>query len=144
MRDFRLVLFSLALLICLLPLCSAEAEIVDYGAIDIGLLSPVVVAIIGTVILWKWILPLSLGNLQIAFEVDDDLFEVHRLTRTQKQTRELLNLRGVSMGVLSYLMAMGGVMLIVAELLIGPGTFYKPNIFVTIAFVAVQSSSLQS
>ena len=41
------------------------------------------------------------------------------------------------MGVLSYLMAMGGVMLIVAELLIGPGTFYKPIIFVTMAFVLV-------
>ena len=137
MREFRLVLFSLALLICLLPLSAAEAEIVDYGAIDIGLLVPVIVAAIGTVILWQWILPLSLGNLQVAFEVDDDLFEVHRLTRTQKQTRDLLNLRGVSMGVLSYLMAMGGVMLIVAELLIGPGTFYKPIIFVTAAFVLV-------
>ena len=34
-------------------------------------------------------------------------------------------------------MAMGGVMLIVAELLIGPGTFYKPIIFVTAAFVLV-------
>ena len=137
MRDFRLVLFSLALLICLLPLSAAEAEIVDYGSIDIGLLAPVVVAAIGTMILWKWILPLSLGNLQVAFEVDDDLFEVHRLTRTKQQTRELLNIRGVSMGVLSYLMAMGGVMLIVAELLIGPGTFYKPNIFLTVVFVSV-------
>ena len=137
MRDFRLVLLGLGLLICLLPVGAAEAEIVDYGSLDIGLLIPIIVAIMGTVILWQWILPLSLGNLQVAFEVDDDLFEVHRLTRTQQQTRELLNIPGVSMGVLSYLMAMGGVMLIVAELLIGPGTFYKPIIFVTIAFVSV-------
>ena len=137
MRDFRLLLFGLALLICLLPLCAAEAEIVDYASLDIGLLIPVIVAAMGTVVLWQWILPLSLGNLQVAFEVDDDLYEVHRLTRTKQQTRELLNLRGVSFGVLSYLMAMGGIMLIVAELMIGPGTFYKPIVFVTVAFVSV-------
>ena len=137
MRDFRLLLFGLALLICLLPLSAAEAEIVDYGSLDIGLLIPVIVAAAGTVVLWKWILPISLGNLQVAFEVDDDLYEVHRLTRTKQQTRELLNLRGVSFGVMSYLMAMGGIMLIVAELMIGPGTFYKPIVYVTVAFVSV-------
>ena len=48
MRDFRLVLLGLALLICLLPLSVAEAEIIDYGEIDIGLLVPVVVAALGT------------------------------------------------------------------------------------------------
>ncbi len=137
MRTARMLLSGLALLICLLPLSSAEVELVEAGTIDIGLLIPIVVASIGTVTLWQWILPLSLGNLQVAFEVDDDLFEVHRLTRTKMQTKELLNLRGVSLGVLSYLMAMGGVMLIVAELLIGPGTFYKPIVFVTIVFVSV-------
>ncbi|MEE3310934.1 MAG: hypothetical protein VX230_05530, partial [Candidatus Thermoplasmatota archaeon] len=61
MRDFRLVLLGLGLLICLLPVGAAEAEIVDYSALDIGLLIPIIVAIMGTVILWQWILPLSLG-----------------------------------------------------------------------------------
>jgi len=132
-----MLLSGLALLICLLPLGAAEVELVDTGAFDFGLLVPIIAASIGTVILWRWILPVSLGNLQVAFEVDDDLYEVHRLTRTQMQTKELLTLRGVPLGVLSYLMAMGGIMLIVAELLIGPGTFYRPIVFVTILFVSV-------
>ena len=135
MGVIRRLLLGFALLICLLPICAAEAEIVDYGSLDVSLLVPIFAASVGTVILWKWILPLSLGNLQVAFEVDDDLYEVHRLTKKREQTKELLGLRGVSFGVLSYLMAMGGVMLIVAELLIGPGTFYKPIVFVTGAFV---------
>ena len=137
MRLARLVLFSLACLICLLPIGAAESVIVDYDSLDFGLLIPIIVASIGTVALWQWILPLSLGNLQVAFEVDDDLFEVHRLSRSKMQTKELLNLPGVSVGVLSYLMAMGGVMLIVAELLIDPGVFFKPIVYVTAAFVAV-------
>ena len=140
MRVLRHVLLGLSLLICLLPLCAAEANIIDYGSLDISLLVPIFIASVGTVILWKWILPLSLRNLQVAFEVDDDLYEVHRLTKKNSQTKELLGLRGVSFGVLSYLMAMGGVMLIVAELLIGPDTFYKPIIFVTAAFVLVPIS----
>ena len=137
MRAVRMMLCGLALLICLLPLGAAEVKLVDYDTMEIGLLVPIIAAAIGTVTLWQWILPLSLGNLQVAFEVDDDLYEVHRLTRTKAQIKGLLALRGVSVGVLSYLMAMGGIMLIVAELLIGPGTFFKPIVYVTIVFVSV-------
>ena len=85
MRVLRHVLLGLSLLICLLPLCAAEANIVDYGSLDISLLVPIFIASVGTVILWKWILPLSLRNLQVAFEVDDDLYEVHRLTKKNSQ-----------------------------------------------------------
>ena len=130
-------ILGLSIFICLLPTSSAQAEIVDYGAFDIGLVTPILLAILGTVVLWKWILPMSLGNLQVAFEIDDDLYEVHRLTKSRHQTSELLKLSGVPLGVLSYLMAMGGIMLIVAELLVGPGTFYKPIVFITAAFVLV-------
>ena len=127
------VTLGLSLLICLLPSSSAEAEIVEFGSLDISMLAPVVLAMIGAGILWKWILPISLGNLQVAFEIDDDLYEVHRLSKSRHDTKQLLNLPSVPFGVLSYLMAMGGIMLIVAELLIGPGTFYKPIVFVTAA-----------
>ena len=128
MRTSRMLLSGFALLICLLPLSAAEVDLIDTESFDFGLVVPIIAASVGTVILWRWILPVSLGNLQVAFEVDDDLYEVHRLTRSQTQTKELLTLRGVPLGVLSYLMAMGGIMLIVAELLIGPGTYSKPNV----------------
>ena len=137
MRASLQVMLGLSLFICLLPSSSAEAEIVEYGSLDIYMLAPVAMAIIGAGILWKWILPISLGNLQVAFEIDDDLYEVHRLSKSRSDTKELLNLPSVPFGVLSYLMAMGGIMLIVAELLIGPGTFYKPIVFVTAASVII-------
>ncbi len=137
MRASVQAFLGLSLLICLLPTSSAEAEIVEYGSLDLSMLAPVALAIAGSAILWKWILPISLGNLQVAFEIDDDLFEVHRLSKSRQETKELLNLPSVPFGVLSYLMAMGGIMLIVAELLIGPGTFYKPIVFVTAAAVLI-------
>ena len=63
MRLARLALFSLASLICLLPIGAAESVIVDYDSFNFDLLIPIIVALIGTVALWQWILPLSLGNL---------------------------------------------------------------------------------
>ena len=137
MRASLQAILGMSLFVCLLPTSSAEAEIVEYGALDLTMLAPVALAVAGAGILWKWILPISLGNLQVAFEIDDDLFEVHRLSKSRQETSELLNLPSVPFGVLSYLMAMGGIMLIVAELLIGPGTFYKPIVFVTAAAVMV-------
>ncbi|MBN17101.1 MAG: hypothetical protein CMB37_02940 [Euryarchaeota archaeon] len=137
MRQMRLTLLGLLAAISLLPTCAAQASIVDTGSLSPEMLLPIVAASIGTVILWRWILPLNLSNLQIAFEVDDDLFEVHRLTRTKKQSLQLLGLRGVSLGVMTYLLAMGGIMLVVAELLLVPGTFYLPIMYVTMVFIAI-------
>ena len=31
--------------------------------------------------MWKFFIPIQLANLQVAFEIDDDLYEVHRVTR---------------------------------------------------------------
>ena len=51
-------------------------------------------------------LALSLSNLQVAFEVDDGLFEVHRLTKSKKETMSLLSAPKVATGSLAYLLAM--------------------------------------
>jgi hypothetical protein len=121
----------------LLPIASAEVEVVPFQSFDVILLIPVLIATMGTVVLWRWLLPMSLRDLQVAFEVDDGLYEVHRLSRSSDQTRRLLDNRGVAMGVLAYLMAMGGVMLIIAELLIQPSTYFEPIVILTAILVAV-------
>ena len=64
------------------------------------------------------ILPNSLSSLQVAFEADDNLFEVHRLTKKRSDARELLWLKGVPRGVLTYLMAMTALSILICELLI--------------------------
>ena len=112
-----------------LPFASAEPTIVSASEIQIELIIPLVIAIIFGLFLWRWLLPLSLSNLQVAFEVDDGLYEVHRLTKNKRETMRLLSAPKVAIGSLAYLLAMTGILLIVAELLINPSTFYQPVIF---------------
>ena len=59
--------------------------------------------------LWKLLLPTSLSSLQVAFEVDDGLYEVHRLTKTRADSKALLKLPRVGLGITAYLMAMAGI-----------------------------------
>lgn len=122
-----------------LPAVAAENATVVHPATDFDpmLLLPVLVAGLGTFMLWKWVLPLSLRDLQVAFEVDVDLYEVHRLTKSKKESQELLDLRGSSVGVLAYLMSMAGVMLIVSELMFKPSEYYEPLLILTAFLIAI-------
>ena len=113
----------------LAPVVSGEATVVSANVVDPILLLPVLIAIVSALTLWRVLLPLSLSNLQVAFEVDDDLYEVHRLTKNRSDVFDLLRAPGVSVGIIAYLLAMAGIMLIVSELLFMPDTFYQPVIY---------------
>ena len=129
-----LVIFILATL--LMPFVSAAPTIVSAGTFDPSLLAPLAIAIIVGLMLWRWLLPLSLSNLQVAFEVDDGLYEVHRLSKNRREVMKLLNAPRVVIGSLAYLLAMTGILLIVCELLIEPSTFYEPVIYMMLVLVA--------
>lgn len=115
--------------ILLAPVVSGEATIVPADVFDPVLLLPLLIAVVSALALWRLLLPLSLSNLQVAFEVDDDLYEVHRLTKSREDVFDLLRAPGVSVGTIAYLLSMAGIMLIVAELLLRPETFYEPVIY---------------
>ena len=129
-----LIIFILATF--LMPFVSAAPTIVDAGTFDPSLLAPLVIAIIVGLMLWRWLLPLSLSNLQVAFEVDDGLYEVHRLSKNRREVMKLLNAPRVVIGSLAYLLAMTGILLIVCELLIEPSTFYEPVIYMMLILVS--------
>lgn len=93
---------------------------------DYILILPAALGLLGTIFLAWYILPNSLSSLQVAFEVDENLFEVHRLTKKRKDARKLLRLKGVRRGVLTYLMAMTALSILICELLIGPREYYVP------------------
>nr|MBC8518776.1 tetratricopeptide repeat protein [Euryarchaeota archaeon] len=131
---FTLVIFILATL--LMPFVSAAPTIVGAGTFDPSLLAPLAIAIMVGLMLWRWLLPLSLSNLQVAFEVDDGLYEVPRLSKNKKEVMNLLNAPKVMVGSLAYLLAMTGILLIVCELLIEPSTFYEPVIYMMLILVS--------
>lgn len=94
---------------------------------------PVVVALIVAIFLGRVLVPQNLSQLQVAFEVDDDLYEVHRLTRNRKDARTLLKTKGVGLGVAAYLMAMTGILIIVVELITPLETAYTEGVLVLTA-----------
>jgi len=118
----------------LLPQASASsiAKPTDF---DVAYLYPLLLAIFIAALLWKFFVPRQLSALQVAFEIDDNLYEVHRLTRTVDDAREILQQGRVAFGVGLYMMGMLGVLLLIAELLFQPDTYFEPNLWIIGLFV---------
>ena len=118
----------------LLPQASASsiAKPTDF---DVVYLYPLLLAIFIAALLWKFFVPRQLSALQVAFEIDDNLYEVHRLTRTVDDAREILQQGRVAFGVGLYMMGMLGVLLLIAELLFQPDTYFEPNLWIIGLFV---------
>ncbi|MCS5535661.1 MAG: hypothetical protein NZ802_07380, partial [Candidatus Poseidoniales archaeon] len=85
------ILLFLLSVIVLVPTASAAGSSISTST-EYVLFLPIVLALIITLMLWKLLLPTSLSSLQVAFEVDDGLYEVHRLTKTRADSKALLKL----------------------------------------------------
>jgi hypothetical protein len=85
--------------------CTLFAPIASAGTIenpaDLSLnhLFPFLIAFFTAIILWKWMIPSQLSNLQVGFEIDDGLYEVHSLTKGRGGVKRLLGLKNVGFGV---------------------------------------------
>ena len=51
-----------------------EVVIIATSGLDIDLMLPIIVGIITSLLLWRFLLPSSLSNLQVAFEIDDGFY----------------------------------------------------------------------
>ena len=119
------------------PSAVAELTVVHPSEPSVDLAIPLSVALLAALVLWRWFVPRQLASLQVAFEIDDDLYEVHRVSRTPSDARELLRERTVSIGTGLYMMGMTGILLLIAELMFDPSTFYEPNLFIMALLVIV-------
>ena len=120
--------------ITLFPLASASsvAKPTDF---DVMYLYPLFLALIIAAMLWKFFVPRQLSALQVAFEIDDNLYEVHRLTRTVDDARDILQQGRVAFGVGLYMMGMLGVLLLISELIFQPDVYFEPNLWIIGLFV---------
>jgi len=140
----RIIPLLLALvLVAVIPVVSAvggettNASVISAGDFSFDLLFPVIGALIVTVFMWSFLVPNSMSSLQVAFEIDDMLYEVHRLTRDREEARVLLRLPSVGFGVALYLMAMTGILILVGELFFAPSTYFQPNVFLIMILIIV-------
>lgn len=122
-------LSSLSLL-AIIALPSVQAVTIAHPTdLQFRYLLPALVAFTIAIPVWVWFVPRQLANLQVAFEIDDGLYEVHRITRGLRDARELLRTNSVALGVGLYMMGMTGVLLLITELLFDSELFYEPNLF---------------
>ena len=124
MRRLLLACFA-----CLMmaPLVSA-GSIENPSELSINHAIPFLIAFTTAIILWKWMIPTQLSGLQVGFEIDDGLYEVHSLTKGRGGVKRLLGLNNVGFGIALYMMAMTGVLLLIAELIFDPEVYYLPNL----------------
>ena len=121
-------LFACLLCLILAPLASA-ASVENPTNLSLNHAIPFLVAFVTALVLWKWMIPTQLSGLQVGFEIDDGLYEVHSLTKGRGGVKKLLGLQNVGFGIALYMMAMTGVLLLISELIFEPDVYYLPNLF---------------
>lgn len=134
MRGMKLALIGL--LISLIPSASASS-IASSGDFEFSFLYPVLVAFFVAVLLWKFFVPRQLSALQVAFEIDDDLYEVHRLTKGVDDAKDLLQQGRVAFGVGLYMMGMMGVLVLIGELLFNADVYFDLNLWLIGLFILI-------
>ncbi len=135
-RKVRLAVLACLFAILAVPQVSA-AQVTDISDIKLEYFYPALVAFAVAIPVWRWFIPNQLANLQVAFEIDDDLYEVHRITKNVDDARALLQEGGTAYGIGLYVMGMTGVLLLIAELLFNPDTYYLPNLFLIAVLVVI-------
>ncbi len=96
----------------------SQAEIV-HGT---GLMSllPFIIGLTLTIPIYLFLVPRSLRGLQVAFPTGERVYEVHLLTESVDDAKELLRDGANSLGTLLYLMAVCGVLTLAADITLSP------------------------
>ena len=123
----RTPLIAVFLSVALLPLVSA-GTVENPSNLSLEHAIPFLVALVTALVLWKWMIPTQLSGLQVGFEIDDGLYEVHSLTKGRGGVKKLLGLPNVGFGIALYMMAMTGVLLLISELIFDAQVYYLPNL----------------
>ena len=90
---------------------------------------------------WNSVVPRQLRGLQVAFQTGEKRYEVHNVTRSVEDARNLLQTKGMRFGVTSYLFALTGVLILVFEFLMTKYNFsqgyHAASIIIALLFIAV-------
>ena len=115
----------------------SAASVSTASDVSVEALAPLLCALVIAFFVRRWFIPQQLKNLQVAFEIEDDLYEVHRITRTLRDSRRLLKAGRVGYGVLLYMMGLTGVLILIAELLFNAAVFAQFNLYIISALILI-------
>ena len=128
LRMLPIVFFIAFLMAFFVETVAASGDSSD--SFDISHLYPLGGALLVAGLMWKFFIPIQLSNLQVAFEIDDDLYEVHRVTRDLDDARDLLSEGSVGYGLGLYMMGMTGILVLIGEFIFDPDFFYTPSLYI--------------
>ena len=117
---------------------SAPPIIDDFG---LAAIIPLFFAAITAYLFWNSVVPRQLRGFQVAFQTGEKRYEVHNVTRSVEDARNLLQTKGMRFGVTSYLFALTGVLILVFEFLMTnygfSEGFHAPSILIALLFISI-------
>ncbi len=100
---------------------------------------PLILAGVIALLFWRTVVPRQLRGLQVAFETGPKRYEVHTVTESFGEARDLLRSRGMRFGVATYLFALTGALLLFFEYIIyaqeWSDGFHAPNISLALILI---------
>lgn len=100
---------------------------------------PLILAAVIALLFWRTVVPRQLRGLQVAFETGPKRYEVHTVTESFGEARDLLRSRGMRFGVATYLFALTGALLLFFEYTIyaqgWSDGFHAPNIALALILI---------
>ena len=100
---------------------------------------PLILAGTIALLFWRTVVPRQLRGLQVAFETGPKRYEVHTVTESFNEARDLLRSRGMRFGVATYLFALTGALLLFFEYIIfaqgKSDGFHTPNIALALILI---------
>ncbi len=135
-ERLRILLFSTFFTFFFIQPVSAN-QIAQLSEFKFEYILPVVIAFAIAIPVWRWFIPNQLSSLQVAFEIDDDLYEVHKITGSLMDARTLLKQGSVGYGIGLYMMGMTGILILIAELMIDPEVYFQPGLVVAGIMIAL-------
>ena len=133
---FRVLIWSSLMAFFLVQPASAnQIEQMDQFTLDSFL--PMLIAFAIAIPVWKIFIPNQLANLQVAFEIDDDLYEVHKITGSVADARILLKQGTVGYGIGLYMMGMTGILILIMELLFAPEVYFEASLLAAGFLIAI-------
>ena len=102
---------------------------------------PLILAAITAYLFWSRVVPRQLRGLQVAFQTGEKRYEVHNVTRSVEDVKNLLKSKGMRFGVTSYLFALTGVLILIFEFLmikydLSEG-YHAASVAIALIFIAV-------
>ena len=82
---------------------------------SLDMVGPLLLAFLTAWFFWRNVVPRQLRGLQVAFPTAEKTYEVHKVTSSVEDVRLLLARRGTRLGVVSYLMALMGSLVLLFE-----------------------------